>query len=148
MAEKGRQRKQSGGRGRRAAKVRRVSEADRFALPVEVVRRLVARIVARQGVEPFVSGLLPLIDGLRAGRTNETARAARGGGDRQFRRLASAIGRVAGRGEFVAARNTAILAASYAYQESLDYVCKLFDYLDRVREQSRAGAGKNRAGRV
>ena len=138
-AAKPKQGKSSGGRGRRAAKVRRVSEAESFALPVEVVRCLVSQIVARGGVEPFVVRLLPLIDGLKAGRTGETARAARRGKDRQFRRLASALGRVAGRGEFVVARNTALLAASYAYQESLDYVCKLFDYLDAVREKRRAG---------
>jgi hypothetical protein len=104
-----------------------------------VVRRLVSQIVARRGVEPFVGRLLPLLDGLRAGRTGEAARAARLCEDRQFRRLASALSRVAGRGEFVVARNTALLAASYAYQESLDYVRKLLDYLDAARERSRAG---------
>lgn len=129
----------SAGRGGRSAKARRGAEAEGFALPVDVLRRLVSRIVARGGVEPFVGRLLPLIDGLKAGRTGEAARAARRGEDRQFKRLASALTRVAGRGQFVVARNTALLAASYAYQDSLDYVCQLFDYLDAVRERKRAG---------
>ena len=134
-AKKGRQGKSLGGRGGRSAEVRRASEAEGFALPVDVLRRLVSQITARRGVEPFVGMLLPLIDGLKVGRTSEAMRAARRGEDRQFKRLASALHRVAGRGEFVVARNTALLAASYAYQDSLDYVCRLLDYLDAARER-------------
>lgn len=138
MAVKRGQGKSPGVRGRSSAKARRASDAGGFALPADALRRLVAEITARVGVEPFVARLLPLIDGLRAGRTAETARAARRSKDREFRRLASSISRVAGRGHFVAARNTALLAASFAYQDSLDYVCRFLDYLDAARARRRA----------
>jgi hypothetical protein len=48
----------------------------------------------------------------------------------------SALSAAAQEGDFVTARITVFLAASYAYQETLDYFWDLTSYLDGFREDT------------
>ncbi|HJR08925.1 MAG TPA: hypothetical protein VJ842_16830 [Pyrinomonadaceae bacterium] len=43
------------------------------------------------------------------------------------------ISQAVGEGRIVAVQNTTFLAASFAYQNSLDYVRELMNYLDRFK---------------
>ncbi|HVF50910.1 MAG TPA: hypothetical protein VNA19_12530 [Pyrinomonadaceae bacterium] len=104
-----------------------------LALPEEEIRRLALIITTRDSVEPFVRRMVVLLDSLRAGETGEVARISRQSKDEAFVVLMSAMRRAVGEGRVFAARNTAFMAASYAYQNSLDYVCELLAYLNRLR---------------
>lgn len=108
-------------------------DPDYLALPDEEIRRLALIITARDSVEPFVRRMVVLLDSLRAGDTGEVARVARQSKDEAFVVLMSAMQGAVKDGRVFAARNTAFMAASYAYQNSLDYVCELLAYLNRLR---------------
>lgn len=103
------------------------------ALPDEEVRWLVTRITTRGGVEPFVRLMVKVADDLRAGKSGRLARAARRRGDAEFIELLSAMSAAVREGRAMAAYHTAFYAASRAYQNSLDYLRALLDYLDGFR---------------
>jgi hypothetical protein len=105
-------------------------------LSLDELRQLVFEITLRDSIEPFVWRMVILLDSLKVGLIDEVARAARQSKDPAFTRLMSAMSDAVEEGELVAARNTAFLAAGYAYQESLDYYWDLMRYLGRFREAS------------
>ena len=103
------------------------------ALPDEEVRWLVTRITTRGGVEPFVRVMVRVIDELRTGKGRRLAQATRRRGDAEFNELVSAMSDAVEEGRAMAAYHTAFYAASCAYQNSLDYLRALLDYLDGFR---------------
>ena len=105
-------------------------------LPLEELRQLVLQIILRDRIEPFVQQMVTLLDSLKAGQTGEGAKVAGQSTDPAFVKLMSALSEAVQAGELVGARNTAFLAAGYAYQESLDYYWDLMNYLDRFREDA------------
>lgn len=108
-------------------------DPDYLALPSEEIRQLVFYITAHDGVEPFLRRMVVLLDSLFVGETREVARIARQSKDEAFVVLLAAMRRSVEEGRVFAARNTAFMAASYAYQNSLDYLCELLGYLDALR---------------
>jgi hypothetical protein len=80
--------------------------------------------------------MITLLDSLKAGQTGEVAKVAGQNTDPAFVKLISALSAATQEGELVGAHNTALLAAGYAYQESLDYYWDLINYLDRFREDA------------
>jgi hypothetical protein len=105
------------------------------ALPDEDVQWLVACITTREGVEPFARLMVKLIDELREGKGRRLAQAARRRGSPEFNELISAMSDAVREGRVTAAYHTAFYAASCAYQNSLDYLRALLDYLDGFRRR-------------
>jgi len=103
-------------------------------LPNEELRQLVLQIILQDRIEPFVQRMVTLLDSLKARQTEEVAKVAGQSADPAFVKLMSALSDAIQEGELVAARITVFLAASYAYQESLDYYWELMSYLDRFRQ--------------
>lgn len=103
-------------------------------LPLEELRQLVLQIILRDDIEPFLRQMVILLDSLKVGQINRLAEVARQSKDPAFIKLMSALSAAVQERELVAARITVFLAASYAYQESLDYYWELMDYLDRFRQ--------------
>jgi hypothetical protein len=103
-------------------------------LPLDELRQLVVQIILRDRIEPFVQQMVALLDSLKTGQTGAVAKVAGQSIDPAFVKLMSALSEAVQEGELVGARNTALLAAGYAYQESLDYYRDLMSYLDRFRE--------------
>ncbi|HEV3467962.1 MAG TPA: hypothetical protein VG148_01465 [Pyrinomonadaceae bacterium] len=106
------------------------------ALPDEEVQWLVARIVARGGVEPFVRRMVALIDDLRAGRGGSLTRVAAHRRSPELKKLLAAMSVAVREGRVMAAYHTAFYSAHCAYQSSLDYLCELLSYLDRFRKKT------------
>jgi hypothetical protein len=104
-------------------------------LPLEELRQLVLEIILREDIKPFLRRMVILWDSLKVGQINRLAEVARQSKDPAFVKLMSALSDAVTEGELVAARITVFLAASYAYQESLDYYWELVSYLDRFREE-------------
>jgi hypothetical protein len=107
-----------------------------MALPEDEIRRLVLQITAREDIELFVRRMVILMDALRVGRTSEVARVARQSKDPAFALLMSAMSVAVKDGRILAAHHTAFWAAHCAYSNSLDYLCKLMSYLDRLRDKN------------
>lgn len=103
------------------------------ALPDEEVQWLVTRITTRGGVEPFVRLMVKVVDDLRAGKSGTLTRAAGRRGDAEFTELLTAMSSAVRDGRAMAAYHTAFYAASCAYQNSLDYLRALLNYLDGFR---------------
>lgn len=126
--------KKRGTRRRRCAPGRfSTFSGEPLALPAEELRWLVLRISSRQSVEPFVRKMMRLMESLDAGRTGLALRWARNSKDPAWTRLMAAMARAAQGGSFEVARHTALCAAGYAYQNSLDYLRDLLNYMDNVR---------------
>jgi hypothetical protein len=105
-------------------------------LPNEELHQLVLKIICRDSIEPFVRRMVVLLDSLKEGKTEELAQIARQSTDPAFVNLMSALSDAVREGELVAARITVLLAAGYAYQETLDYFRDLMSYLDGFREDA------------
>lgn len=103
-------------------------------LPLEELRQLVFEIILRDDIKPFLRQMVILLDSFKAGQTSGLAEVTRQSKDPAFIKLMSVLTDAVQEGEFVAAHITVFLAASYAYQESLDYYWELMSYLDRFRE--------------
>lgn len=103
-------------------------------LPLEELRQLALEIIIRDGIEPFLQRMVILLDSLKVGQINKLAEVTLQSKDPTFIKLMSILSDSAHKGELVAARITVFLAASYAYQESLDYYWELMSYLDRFRQ--------------
>lgn len=114
----------------RAAKPLFKFNPEHTALPDEEVQRLVTYITVRDGVEPFVRLTVEISDDLKEGNSRRLFRAARRGGDAEFAELMSAMSGAVREGRLMAAYHTAFYAASCAYQNSLDYLRALLDYLE------------------
>lgn len=98
------------------------------------IRELVLQITEREGVEVFVRRMVALMNALRMGQTERVALISKESKDRAFKNLISAIAEAVNEGRVLAAKNTAFYAVSYAYQNSLDYVCGLMGYLDKFNQ--------------
>jgi hypothetical protein len=107
------------------------------ALPDEEVQRLVGRIVARGGVEPFVRRMVALLDDLKAGKGGRLARVAPHRRNPELKALLSAMAGAVKEGRAMAAQHTAFYSAHCAYQQSLDYLRELLSYLDRFRKKTK-----------
>jgi hypothetical protein len=107
-----------------------------LALPEQRLRQLVLDIILRHEIEPFVRRMVKIIDSLKAGHTGQAAQFARRSKDPSFVELTASISRAAKDGRIGVARTTAILAAGYAHQNSLDYLCQLLAYFDRFRDKA------------
>jgi hypothetical protein len=83
------------------------------------------RITASGNIKPFVRRMVRFIDSLRTGRPVRVARVARRSANHDLLTLVSAISRAVEEERLSAAYFTAFLAAHYAYQNSLDYLCAL-----------------------
>ena len=103
-------------------------------LPLEELRQLVLQIILRDDIKPFLRRMVILLDSFKVGQINGLAEVTRQSKDPAFIKLMSALSDAVQEGEFVAAHITVFLAASYAYQESLDYYWELMSYLDRFRQ--------------
>jgi hypothetical protein len=125
--------RRGGKRGSRAVKTIIDHDSAYLALPADELRQLVLRITTRHHVHPFVGWMVKLLDSLKDGRTGALARIARQSDDRAFAELMAAMARAVKRGDVAAAHETAFFAASYAYQNSLEYLIDLFDFLDEFR---------------
>ena len=127
--------KKRGERCQRPASVRLSRfRVEPLALPEEELRWLVLRISSRESVEPFVRKMVRLRESLDAGRTGLAAQWARSSKDPSFARLMKAIAHEAQDGSFGVACSTALCAAGYAYQNSLDYLRDLLSYIDRFKQ--------------
>ncbi len=103
-------------------------------LPLEELRQLVLEIIIRDDIKPFLQRMVILLDSLKVGQIERLTEVARQSKDPAFIKLMSALSNAIQEGELVAAHITVFFAASYAYQESLDYYWELMSYLDRFRE--------------
>lgn len=120
----------------KTAKLTKPIQINHAVLPNEELHQLVLKIILRDSVEPFVRRMVILLDSLKEGKTDEVARVTRQSADPAFVKLMSALSDAVREGELAAARITVFLAASYAYQETLDYFWDLMSYLDRVRNDT------------
>jgi hypothetical protein len=103
-------------------------------LPLEELHQLVLQIILRDDIKSFLRQMVILLDCFKVGQINGLAEVARQSTDPAFVKLMSSLSAAVHEGELVAAHTTVFLAASYAYQESLDYYWELMDYLDRFRQ--------------
>lgn len=108
-------------------------DAEHLALPDEEIRQLALRITAAGDAAPFVRRMVRFIDSLRTDKPVRIARIAQRSANLDLVTLVSAISRAVEEERFTAAYLTAFLAAHYAYQNSLDYVCALTGYMDNFR---------------
>ena len=119
----------------RAAQARMISllrddpDPDHLVLPLDEIRLLALIISTRDGAEPFIRKMVTLSESVKAGRSDAVARLARHSKDHTLTQLLAPMSQAAGEGRVVAVRNTAFFAASFAYQNSFDYMCELMKYL-------------------
>lgn len=110
-------------------------DPDQFVLPLDEIRLLALIITTRDGAEPFIRKMVTLSESVKAGRTDAIARVARHSTDHALTELLAPMSQAAREGRVVAVGNTAFFAASFAYQNSLDYLRELMKYLDRFKRQ-------------
>lgn len=118
----------------KAAKTTGIIKTNPAILPLDELRQLVFEIILRDDIKPFLRQMVILLDSLKVGQINRLAEVAHQSNDPAFTKLMAALSDAAQEGELVAAHITVLLAASYAYQESLDYYWELMDYLDGLRQ--------------
>jgi hypothetical protein len=92
-------------------------------------------ISTRDGTEPFIRKMVTLSENVKDGRTDSVARLARQSRDHTLNELLAPMSQAASEGRIVAVGNTAFFAASFAYQNSLDYVRELINYLDKFKRR-------------
>jgi hypothetical protein len=112
-------------------------DPDQLVLPLDEIRLLAMIITTRDGTEPFIRKMVTLSENLKAGRADAVARLARRSKDHTLNELLAPMSQAAGEGRVVAVGNTAFFAASFAYQNSLDYLRELMKYLDRFNRRPR-----------
>jgi len=115
-------------------------DPDQLVLPLDEIRLLALIITTRDGAEPLIRKMATLFEHVKAGRVDAVARLARQNKDHTLTKLLAPMAQAAIEGRVVAVRNTAFLAASFAYQNSLDYVRELINYLEgfKRRPQTRS----------
>jgi hypothetical protein len=124
----------SHGAAMKAAKTTGIININPAILPLEELRQLVLEIILRDDIQPFLRRMVILLDSLKVGQIDKVAQVACQSNDPSFTKLMSALSEAIKAGEYVAAHITVLLAASYAYQESLDYYWELMSYLDNLRQ--------------
>jgi hypothetical protein len=112
-------------------------DPDQFVLPLDEIRLLAMIITTRDGAEPFIRKMVTLSENVKAGRADAVARLARQSRDHTLTELLAPMSQAASEGRMVAVGNTAFFAASFAYQNSLDYLRELMNYLDRFKRSPR-----------
>jgi hypothetical protein len=110
-------------------------EPDHLVLSHDEIRLLALIISTRDGAEPFVRKMVSLSESLKDGRAGAVARLARQSKDHTLNELLAPMSQAISDGRLVAVQNTTFLAASFAYQNSLDYVRELLNYLDRFKRR-------------
>jgi hypothetical protein len=110
-------------------------DPDQFVLPLDEIRLLAMIITTRDGTEPFIRKMVMLSESVKTGRVDVVARLARQSKDHTLTELLAPMSQAAGEGRIVAVGNTAFFAASFAYQNSLDYIRELMKYLDRFKRR-------------
>jgi hypothetical protein len=109
-----------------------------LVLPLDEIRLLTLIITTRDGTEPFIRKMVTLSERLKAGRADSVARLARHSTDHTLTELLAPMSQAVNEGRIVAVGNTAFFAASFAYQNSLDYLRELMKYLDRFKRRPQA----------
>jgi hypothetical protein len=110
-------------------------DPDHLVLPIDEIRLLALIISTRDGTEPFIRKMVTLSESMRAGRADTITRLARQSKDRTLTELLAPMSQAVRDGRVVAVGNTAFLAASFAYQNSLDYLRELMKYLDSFKQR-------------
>lgn len=108
-------------------------DPDHLVLSHDEIRLLALIISPRDGAQPFVRRMVSLSESLKAGRGDVVAGHARQSRDHTLTELLAPMAQAVGEGRLVAVQNTAFLAASFAYQNSFDYVRELMNYLGRFK---------------
>jgi hypothetical protein len=109
-------------------------DPDQLVLPLDEIRLLAMIITTRDGAEPFIRKMVTLSENLKAGRADSVVRLARQNKDHMLTELLAPMSRAVSEDCVVAVRNTAFFAASFAYQNSLDYLRELMKYLGRFKQ--------------
>ncbi|HEV2880358.1 MAG TPA: hypothetical protein VGX24_03540 [Pyrinomonadaceae bacterium] len=112
-------------------------DPDHLVLPLDEIRLLALIVSTRDGAEPLIRKMVTLSENLKAGRTDVITRLARQNKDHTLTELLAPMSQAASEGRVVAVGNTAFLAASFAYENSLDYLRELIHYLDRFKRRPR-----------
>jgi hypothetical protein len=110
-------------------------DPNHLVLPHDEIRLLALIISTRDGAEPFVRRMVTLSQSLEAGRAGAVARLAGQSKDHTLTQLLAPMSQAVSEGRIVAVRNTAFLATSFAYQNSLDYLRELLNYRDRFKRR-------------
>ncbi|HEX8130075.1 MAG TPA: hypothetical protein VF527_13310 [Pyrinomonadaceae bacterium] len=129
------QRRAARARARMISLLRDDPDPDQLVLTLDEIRLLALIISTRDGAEPFIRRMLTISESVKAGRCGAVARLARQSTDHTLTELLAPMSQAAREGRVVAVGNTAFLAASFAYQNSLDYLRELMKYLDRFRQR-------------
>lgn len=111
-------------------------DPDHLVLPHDEIRLLALIISTRDGAQPFIRRMVNISESLKAGRTGAVARLTRHSKDQTLTQLLAPMSQAVSDGRIVAVRNTTFLAASFAYQNSFDYLRELMKYLDRFRRRA------------
>jgi hypothetical protein len=131
------QRRAAQARARMISILRDAPDPDHLVLPFDEIRLLALIISTRDGAEPFIRRMVRLSESLKAGRSGAVARLALHSTDHTLTQLLAPMSQAVSEGRIVAVRNTAFLAASFAYQNSLDYFRELINYLDKFKRRPR-----------
>ena len=99
-----------------------------LALPEDEIRGLVRLTTTRYKIEPFIRQLLRVIDGLKAGQTQNIGELTKPGRDESRAMLFAAIAKTVDQGQALAAYHTAFRAGLYAYENSLDHLLAFMDF--------------------
>jgi hypothetical protein len=110
-------------------------DPDHLVLPFDEIRLLALITSTRDGAEPFIGKMVTISENVKAGRFGAVNRLARHSKDHTLTQLLAPMSQAVGEGRVVAVRNTAFFAASFAYQNSLDYMRELLNYLDRFKRR-------------
>jgi hypothetical protein len=119
---------------RRIKKVARGSKIDTGSLRNEELCQLVLKIThCGHRSKSFLRRMVILWDSVKAGETDTVVRFTRQNKDPAFAKLMSAISDSVSKGELGTASIIILLAAGFAYQNTVDYYLDLQSYLDRFR---------------
>ena len=116
-------------------------DPDHLMLSPDEIRLLALIISTRDGAKPLINRMVKLSESLKAGRMDVVVRLTRQSKDHTLTQLLTPMSQAVNDGCVVAVRNTAFLAASFAYQNSFDYLRELMQYLDRFRGRRAVNAG-------
>lgn len=124
-------------RARMISLLRDAPDPNHLVLPLDEIRLLAMIITTRDGAEPFIKQMVALSESVKAGRFDVVTRLARRSKDHALTQLLAPMSQAAREGRAVAVGNTAFFAASFAYQNSFDYLRELIIYLDRFKQGRR-----------
>lgn len=108
-------------------------DPNHLVLPLDEIRLLALIISTRDGAQPLIRRMVNISESLKAGRMDAVACLARQSKDHALTELLAPMSQAVSEGRIVAVRNTSFMAASFAYQNSLDYLLELLNYMDGLR---------------